>query len=132
MIKIRKFSGQLFGLNMTFAGLFLRKEPRFCCPVCGGPVLPDRTQYNTRVQCAGCAAWLVVVPSHEWLYVFFCLCTGFTIAYLQGLQNPLFVMVSLAYSGAIVVIAAPILAPFIRPKLRVASDYIQKLEIPKR
>ncbi len=136
MINLDKGFGRHFCFRQTFGALHLGKKRQLSCPVCTKPALRDHFPYNTRVQCPGCGAKLVVVPTDEWAHTFICIGVGFTIAHLQGLQNPLFFMCAVMYSGALVVIAAPLLGPllalFFRPKLSVARDYIQTLEIPKR
>jgi hypothetical protein len=72
------------------------------------------------------------VLGHNWLYTAICVAGGFIVAYFQGLQNPALLMYAIMYSGVLVVMAAPILAPFFPPKLKLASEQIQTLRISKK
>jgi len=107
----------------------LRKKQPLDCVACGSPVLIAGFDGNTHLDCPTCGAHLELTLKYNWLYTSICIAAGLSIASVQGLSNPLFIMCALIYSGALVVIAAPVLAPFFRLRLkRARGDYIPRLE----
>src|SRR5882672_10201809 len=112
------------------AGRRLYKKRQLNCPACDKPVTLEVVPNDFRLRCPTCQAALVIALKHYWLYAPICLTGGLLIAYAQGLQNPLFLMCTLMYSGVITVAAAPILGPLFPLKLELARDYIQTLRIP--
>lgn len=110
--------------------LYVGKGFQLNCPACKQPVHLKEFSGELRLRCPTCDADLVLVLGHNWLYTTICIAAGFGAAYLQGLQNPVFLLLGLVYSGALVVMAAPILAQFFPPKLKLASNHIQTLRIP--
>jgi hypothetical protein len=115
----------------TTLGLFLDTKERLDCVACGSPVLLSHGEI--RYRCPACGADLVLRRRYDWLYAAICVVGGLTVARLQRLDNPLFIMWALIYSAALLVIAAPILAPFFPIKLERAPDnHIQTLQIGKK
>lgn len=112
-------------LPMTLAS----KKTHLDCPVCRGRVPLCDFRGDTHLQCPTCQAELVLVLRRNWLYTSICVAAGFLAAYFQGLQNPVFFMCALVYSGVLIIVAAPILAPLFPPKLKRAEPQIQTLRI---
>lgn len=112
------------------ATLFFFKRPTLNCPICGQGVVVEDFARDLHVRCPGCEANLVLVLGYNWLYTTICVAVGVIAAYMQGLRNPVFLMRVLIYSAVLVVVAAPVLAPFFPPKLKLASNYVQTLSIP--
>src|SRR5438128_12220830 len=112
--------------------LFLGKKSQLDCVACGRPVSLKDFRGDRHLRCAECGANLVLVLGHNWLYTTICLTGGFATAYLQGLHGPAFLAYALMYSAALVIVAAPIPAPFFPPKLTLDPDSIQTLRIPPK
>jgi endogenous inhibitor of DNA gyrase (YacG/DUF329 family) len=118
-------------IRPVVGGRRLYKKRQLSCPACGKPVTLEVVPNDFRLRCPTCQAALAIGLKHEWLYAPICFTGGLIIAYAQDLQNPLFLMCTLIYSGIITVVAAPILGPLFPLELQLARDYIQTLRIPK-
>src|SRR5882724_2033166 len=95
----------------TLTTLFLGKKSQLDCVACGRSVSLKDFQGDLRLRCDGCGANLVLVLGQNWLYTTICLIGGFGTAYLQGVRGPALLAYALMYSGALVIVATPILAP---------------------
>ncbi len=120
----------LHSFRHALVSLFLWRKSQLNCVVCSTPVPLKDFRGDIHLRCAACGTNLVLRLGHNWLYTTICLAGGFIAAYLQGLQNPLLPLYALMYSGALVIIAAPILAPFFPVKFkRAPDDYVQTLRL---
>ena len=120
---------------LTLRGILggIRKHPGFSCPVCGRTVPLDGPPEDLRLRCPNCDAGLVIGLKRDWLLAPVCLALGLAIAYAQGLSNPEVWIYALIYSGALVFLAIPLLAPFFPLELkRAPEDFIQTLGVPPK
>jgi hypothetical protein len=62
-----------------------------------------------------------------WLYSLICMVAAATISYVQGLDGPLFVMLTAVYAGALVIIGTQVLLPFFPIQARLDRSYLQTL-----
>ena len=125
-------SRRRISLTRVVMGLSIFRKPSLSCPKCGQIIPREQFSDGLRVRCATCGAELVLMLGFNWLYTAICIALGVLAAYLRGLHGPLLFSWSLIYSAMLVVLAAPILAPFFPPKVKLAGDYIKTLRIPTR
>ena len=105
-----------------------KKLPTLNCPACGYQILPDQFPQVLRFRCQRCDASLMIGLAHDWLRVAISLIGGYTIAFAEGLQNPLLFLMGLIYSS----ILTFFVASFFPIRLKLAPhDYIQTLRIPR-
>jgi hypothetical protein len=113
------------------ATLRLRKGSRLNCPVCCTSVRLEDFGDDIQVRCSGCEVELRLGLQYDWFYIAICVAVGITVAHLQGLRGVLLLMCATGYSGVLVVIGAPILAPFFPVKVKLAPHkYIETLNVP--
>lgn len=125
-------SGRRISLTRVLMGLSVFRKPILSCPKCGQLIPKEQFSEGLPVRCATCGAELVLMLGSNWLYTAICVALGVLAAYLQGLRGPSFFSWSLIYSATLVILAAPILAPFFPPKLKAAREHIQTLRTPTR
>lgn len=120
---------QYVSIRPIVAGRRLYRKRQLICPACAKPVTLDVVPNDLRLRCPTCHTALMIGLKHFWMYAPMCLTAGLVIAYSQGLQYPLFLMVAFIYWGVITVAAAPIVGPLFPVRLELARDHIQTLGI---
>jgi hypothetical protein len=119
-----------FRLLWTWSQFSASRKPELYCPSCKEPIKLQDFGDDLHFRCRKCQAELKVGFRHDWLYVPICFLGGLIAAFVQRLQNPLFIICALIYTGIVVIVAAPVLAPLFPPRIRLAgNEYIQRFSI---
>ncbi len=102
------------------------------CPQCHSKIADEALAEAFRLTCPRCSTEWQIQYRYHWLLVCLALALGFTLAYICGLDGPLFFVAGLAFWLAIHVAAAPLVYRVLPKRLVTPTGAIQNLGITSR
>lgn len=116
-------------MRITANARLQRKQ--FVCPACAELVFPD-PEGGRRFRCRASRAALIIRFEYYWLYIAICAIGALAAAFLQGAQEPLFMLSFLAYFAVLLILCAHILLPFFPVKVELEKAFVTTLDVGDR
>ncbi len=110
--------------------LKISSKTHYQCPVCDFPLDISDVHMHREFLCTQCGTRLMVIFKYNWIYGLIGFACGLGIAYLQGFESVVLIVMAIIYGPILHIIFLRIASAIWMPvTIKVRSLYVQKLDI---